>query len=56
MLLCADADARAKVVVDSMHERKLEMAKRSCGFITLPGGFGTLEEVRGISPALRPQI
>lgn len=28
-----------------MHERKLEMAKRSCGFICLPGGYGTFEEV-----------
>ena len=35
-----------QVVVDSMHERKLEMAKRSCGFICLPGGYGTFEEVR----------
>jgi predicted Rossmann-fold nucleotide-binding protein len=29
-----------------MHERKVEMAKRACGFIGLPGGFGTFEEVR----------
>jgi predicted Rossmann-fold nucleotide-binding protein len=27
-----------------MHERKVEMAKRSVGFIGLPGGFGTFEE------------
>ncbi|KAK7049385.1 hypothetical protein VNI00_005986 [Paramarasmius palmivorus] len=33
------------IVVDSMHTRKVEMAKRSCGFIGLPGGFGTFEEV-----------
>lgn len=33
------------IVVDSMHERKLEMAKRSCGFICLPGGYGTFEEL-----------
>jgi len=33
------------VVVDSMHERKVEMARRSCGFIGLPGGYGTFEEV-----------
>ena len=32
------------VVVESMHERKAEMAKRSDGFIALPGGAGTLEE------------
>ena len=31
-----------------MHERKLEMAKRSGGFIALPGGYGTFEEVRHI--------
>jgi len=28
-----------------MHERKIEMARRSCGFIGLPGGYGTFEEV-----------
>lgn len=33
------------IVVNSMHERKIEMAKRSCGFVGLPGGFGTFEEV-----------
>ncbi|KAF9793302.1 hypothetical protein BJ322DRAFT_1033917 [Thelephora terrestris] len=41
-------DTREKmecVVVDSMHERKVEMARRSCGFIGLPGGYGTFEEV-----------
>lgn len=32
------------VVVDSMHERKAEMAKRADGFMVLPGGAGTLEE------------
>jgi uncharacterized protein (TIGR00730 family) len=31
-------------IVDSMHERKALMAELSDGFITLPGGFGTLEE------------
>lgn len=30
--------------VDSMHERKLKMNDLSDGTITLPGGFGTLEE------------
>ncbi|KAG6850597.1 hypothetical protein H0H93_011265 [Arthromyces matolae] len=34
-----------RVVVDSMHERKVEMASRSKAFIGLPGGFGTFEEV-----------
>lgn len=32
-------------IVSSMHERKAEMAELSAGFIALPGGIGTLEEV-----------
>jgi uncharacterized protein (TIGR00730 family) len=32
-------------VVESMHERKALMAELSDGFIALPGGFGTLEEL-----------
>ena len=32
------------VVVDSMHERKQQMFHRADGFVSLPGGFGTLEE------------
>ena len=32
-------------VVSSMHERKAMMAKKSDGFIALPGGIGTLEEI-----------
>lgn len=32
-------------VVDSMHERKATMAALSDGFIALPGGYGTLEEL-----------
>ena len=32
-------------VVGSMHERKAVMADLSDGFITLPGGIGTLEEL-----------
>ena len=31
-------------VVDSMHDRKLMMAKLSQAFIILPGGLGTMEE------------
>ncbi len=31
--------------VGSMHERKVVMAKLSDGFIALPGGFGTLDEL-----------
>jgi uncharacterized protein (TIGR00730 family) len=32
-------------VVTSMHERKVLMAELSDGFIALPGGLGTLDEV-----------
>jgi uncharacterized protein (TIGR00730 family) len=32
-------------VVDSMHERKAKMAVLSEGFIALPGGWGTIEEI-----------
>ncbi len=32
-------------VVTSMHERKSMMAELADGFIALPGGFGTLEEI-----------
>lgn len=32
-------------VVSSMHERKTMMESLSDGFIALPGGFGTLEEI-----------
>ena len=32
-------------VTDSMHERKMLMAELSDGFIALPGGIGTLEEL-----------
>lgn len=33
------------LVVDSMHERKAKMADLSDGFIALPGGWGTIEEI-----------
>ena len=33
------------ITVDSMHQRKQRMAELSDGFIALPGGFGTLEEL-----------
>ncbi|KAF8969942.1 hypothetical protein BDZ97DRAFT_1957525 [Flammula alnicola] len=33
------------ILVDSMHDRKVEMARRVNGFVGLPGGFGTFEEV-----------
>lgn len=32
-------------IVGSMHERKTMMAALSDGFIAMPGGFGTLEEI-----------
>lgn len=34
----------ALYVVKSMHERKAKMAELASGFITLPGGMGTLDE------------
>ncbi len=40
-----DIDLR---VVDSMHERKARMAELADGFIALPGGLGTLEEIAEI--------
>ena len=33
------------ITVDSMHQRKQKMAELAAGFIALPGGFGTLEEL-----------
>jgi uncharacterized protein (TIGR00730 family) len=33
------------VVVDTMHERKQRMHDLSDGFVALPGGFGTLDEL-----------
>ncbi len=33
------------IVVDSMHERKLKMYAMSDGFLVLPGGFGTMDEL-----------
>ena len=33
------------IVVESMHERKLQMHELSDAVITLPGGFGTFEEL-----------
>ncbi|HEV7809147.1 MAG TPA: TIGR00730 family Rossman fold protein [Candidatus Limnocylindrales bacterium] len=32
-------------IVDTLHERKAEMARLADGFIALPGGLGTLEEL-----------
>lgn len=33
------------LVVHSMHERKMRMAEAADGFVALPGGLGTLEEL-----------
>jgi len=33
------------IVVDSMHQRKQRMFELSDGFVALPGGFGTLDEM-----------
>lgn len=33
------------IVNDTMHERKMKLQALSDGFITLPGGFGTMEEL-----------
>lgn len=33
------------ILCESMHERKTKMFERSEGFVALPGGFGTLEEI-----------
>ncbi|MDF1695039.1 MAG: TIGR00730 family Rossman fold protein [Saprospiraceae bacterium] len=33
------------IITDTMHERKAIMAERADGFIAMPGGIGTLEEI-----------
>ena len=33
------------IIVDSMHERKAIMAQRSDAFLTMPGGYGTMDEL-----------
>lgn len=33
------------IIVDSMHERKQKMAELAQGFIAMPGGIGTMEEL-----------
>ena len=33
------------IVVETMHERKAEMARLADAFVALPGGIGTLEEI-----------
>ncbi len=41
----AHAGLSELLFVDSMHERKQKMSVLSDGFIALPGGYGTLEEL-----------
>jgi uncharacterized protein (TIGR00730 family) len=41
----ADGDADELVVTRDMRERKGEMERRSNGFLALPGGLGTLDEI-----------
>lgn len=36
------------IVTTTMHERKMAMFERSTGFVALPGGIGTLEELAEI--------
>jgi uncharacterized protein (TIGR00730 family) len=37
------------IVTKTMHERKMTMFEHSAGFVALPGGIGTLEEITEIS-------
>jgi uncharacterized protein (TIGR00730 family) len=39
------ADNDEVVLVENMHERKMQMFERSDAFVALPGGIGTLEEL-----------
>ena len=39
------AELTELIVVRSMHERKARMAELADGFIALPGGYGTFEEI-----------
>ncbi|MYL20659.1 TIGR00730 family Rossman fold protein [Halobacillus litoralis] len=38
-------DITKMIEVDTLHERKAKMSELADGFIALPGGFGTLEEL-----------
>ena len=42
-------DVNELIVTANMHERKMTMYERSDGFIALPGGMGTLEELVEVS-------
>jgi len=41
----AHRDLDELIIVNSMHERKAKMSELSDGFIALPGGWGTIEEI-----------
>ncbi len=41
----AQEDCTELVVVNTMHERKALMADRAGGFVALPGGYGTCDEL-----------
>jgi uncharacterized protein (TIGR00730 family) len=41
----ANPDCTELIVVSGMHERKLAFTERSDGFLTLPGGVGTMDEL-----------
>jgi uncharacterized protein (TIGR00730 family) len=41
----ADGDADELIVTRDLRERKGEMERRSDGFLALPGGLGTLDEI-----------
>jgi uncharacterized protein (TIGR00730 family) len=43
------AEVNELIVTANMHERKMTMFERSDGFVALPGGLGTLEELVEIS-------
>jgi uncharacterized protein (TIGR00730 family) len=42
-------DVNELIVTADMHERKMTMFARATGFVALPGGLGTLEELAEIS-------
>ncbi|KAF8628382.1 hypothetical protein AX15_003908 [Amanita polypyramis BW_CC] len=41
----SNGSVTSTIVVGSMHDRKIAMAKHADGFIGLPGGLGTFEEI-----------
>ena len=41
----ANHDLTELILVDTMHERKAEFTRLSDGFISLPGGVGTMDEL-----------